>query len=91
MTSKDKTGDQLVASIRKTKSGAAARNSGTQDTTEKQAAEKPAAEQPASEKPAPARKPAAPKSRATKPKPAAAKKSDNDGDAYSCGRRVWPD
>jgi hypothetical protein len=86
MTSKDKTGDQLVASIRKTKSGAAARNSGTQNTSEKQAAEKPA-----SEKPAPARKPATPKSRATKPKSAAAKKSDNDGDAYSCGRRVWPD
>ena len=89
MTSKDKTGDQLVASIRKTKSGAAARNSGESAAAEK-AAEKPAASKPAADKPAPARKPAAPKTRATRPKPAAATKSD-DGDGYSSGRRVWPD
>lgn len=81
MSDKDKTGDKLVASIRKTRAGA----------TKKAAARKTSGTA-ADSTP---RKQAAPKPAATKSRPAAktAKASVPSGtaDPFQYGRRVWPD
>lgn len=75
MTTEDKTGDKLVASIRKTKAGAAT-------------AEKAPVSQPAADKPAPApRRRAAPKAKAASS--GSAKRTD--ADSYQSPGRIWPD
>jgi hypothetical protein len=79
MTSKDKTADQLVASIRKSKTGTVAQKNQTRSTAKKAPARpvaKPAA--PTPKKPA-ARTPARSTDRVT------------SSGGYSHGRRVWPD
>jgi hypothetical protein len=76
MTTEDKTGDKLVASIRKTKAGAA--------TTEK-----PAVSQPAAEKPAPRRR-AAPKAKA-KAAASGGSAKRSDAGSYESPGRIWPD
>lgn len=86
MTSKDKTGDQLVASIRKSKSGAVTRKSGDNDTASSTDQSTPAAASAtAAESAAPAR------ARTSKPKPASKATTGTRQDGYSSGRRVWPD
>lgn len=77
MTNKDKTGDQLVASMRKTKSGAVTRKTAARRSTRKPA--KPAASRPAPARPA----------KAISTTAAEAEAVPQDG--YSAGRRVWPD
>jgi hypothetical protein len=77
MTTEDKTGDKLVASIRKTKAGAAT-------------AEKAPVSQPAADKPAPApRRRAAPKAKAKAASSGLAKRTD--ADSYQSPGRIWPD
>jgi hypothetical protein len=99
VTTKDKTGDQLMASIRKTKTGATAvagedkaaapqapappKTSGTTKATAKPAA---GGAKPKAARPA-TRKQAAAKA-ATKAAPA---KADTGQAGYQAGRRVWPD
>ena len=85
MSTTDKTGKQLLDSIRKTKAGpstAAAETAKSAAPAAKPAA-KPAAA-PAAAKKAPARSNAA-------PKPAAAMKTTAAADPYQSSRRVWPD
>jgi hypothetical protein len=75
MTSKDKTADQLVASIRKSKTGTVAQKNQARSTAKKtpaRRAAKPAASTP---KKTAARTPA---------------RSESSG-GYCHGRRVWPD
>lgn len=80
MTTEDKTGDKLVASIRKTKAGAAGAAA---------AEEKATATEPAAEKPAPRRR-AAPKARVKATNPSGAAKQAVSGSYQSPGR-IWPD
>jgi len=76
MTSKDKTGDKLVASIRKSKSGTVAGKN----------AESPAVSKPAAKSTAPTTR-----SESTA-RPASTIATNQDRkDGYSFGRRVWPD
>ncbi len=89
MSTTDKTGKQLLDSIRKTKAGpstAAAQNAKTTAPDDKPAAAKPAAVKPAA---AAAKK--APAKRSTAAKPAAAKKPTSSSDPYQSSRRIWPD
>ena len=96
MTTKDKTGDQLMASIRKTKTEGATADKASGGTASKEAAPKAAA--PA---PKPAAKPAATATaakqpRATKKKVVARPKASQTGpqavaNAYQSPGRVWPD
>jgi len=83
MTSKDKTGDKLIASMRKSKTGTV-----TQKTSERSASagSTTAADTPASKKTA---KQAASTANA-KPKKTAAP-APKQGATFSHGRRVWPD
>ncbi|WP_455366627.1 hypothetical protein [Kaarinaea lacus] len=76
MTSKDKTGDKLVASVRKSKTGTVA-----QKTSERQNAGKQAAKSNA---------PTARSESTARPASKAATNQDRK-DSYSLGRRVWPD
>lgn len=86
MTTRDKTGDKLVASIRKTKAGVS-------QPASTPAESKPPAAQPdatATAGKSPRRAPAKPKpTTATRSKVAAAGKAP--GDAYQSAGRVWPD
>jgi len=79
MTSKDKTGDKLVASIRKSKSGTVASKS----------SERPAGESAARSNASKIRS----ESTAATKKPAStvATNQQERNDGYSFGRRVWPD
>ena len=79
MTSKDKTADQLVSSIRKSKTGTVAQKNQARSTAKKapaRRAEKPAASTP---KKIAARTPVRSTSNGT------------SSGGYSHGRRVWPD
>jgi hypothetical protein len=95
VTTKDKTGDQLMASIRKTK---------TQESTpDKGAAATPQAAPTVAKTTAPKAKPAAAKSKPAAPrrpattkkkvaaKPKAARAATEQPTAYQASRRVWPD
>jgi hypothetical protein len=75
MTSKDKTADQLVASIRKSKTGTVARKNQARSTANKAPAR-------------PAAKPAASTQKKTAARTPAGSASSG---GYSHGRRVWPD
>ena len=75
MTGKDKTGDQLVASIRKTKQAATTRKKAS--VRKSQPKQKPASAAAAPKAPATASKPKG------RQKPAAG--------TYQQGKRVWPD
>jgi hypothetical protein len=78
MSSQDKTGDKLVASIRKTKAGASAQSADAGAVA-------------ASEKTPPASK-AVPKKKVVRKKAAAApKKSTSAKPTYQSAGRVWPD
>jgi hypothetical protein len=80
MTSKDKTGDKLVASIRKSKSG----------TVASKTSERPAGESAARSSNAP--KTRSESTAATKkPVSTVATIQQDRKDSYSFGRRVWPD
>ncbi len=90
MTTRDKTGDKLVASIRKTKAGAS------------RPASTPAKPQPSTAQPETAAPPAKPQPRAPakpkrKPKPATATRNRPaatgaaPGDADQSAGRIWPD
>jgi len=89
VTSKDKTGDQLMASIRKTKTEGAA--------PETKAAATPKTAAPAAKKKAvPAPQPAAAKPRTTHQKTsakagAAPADSGSSDASYQSSKRVWPD
>ena len=76
MSETEKTGGKLVASIRKTKAGAA--------KPAQAASAKPA--QAASAKPA--RKPSA---QSRRPAAKSGRTAPGNADPYTCGRRVWPD
>jgi len=80
MTSKDKTADQLVASIRKSKTGTVAQKTQARSTAKKaparRAAAKPAASTP---------------KKATARTPARSTGNGTSSGSYSHGRRVWPD
>ena len=78
MSTEDKTGDNLVASIRKTKSGAA--GAATKAPS--------AATAPATDKPAPRRRTAA-KAGVKSGSGGSAKRST--GDSYQSPGRIWPD
>lgn len=79
-TGKDKTGDQLVASIRKSKTGAA-----TRSTTTRRAPSKPAAPKADTAE-------SKPEAQTTKPATVAKPKTASvQQDSYQSGRRVWPD
>lgn len=82
MSTSDKTGDRLAASIRRTKAGAAKPPAGSAPEAG-QAEQKAAAAKPAA-KPAP--KAPAPRRAKTAAAPA-----QSAGDSYQFGRRVWPD
>lgn len=79
MTTKDKTADQLVASIRKSKTGTVAQKNQARSTSKQtpaRGAAKPAA--------------AMPKKTAART-PARAAGSETGSGGYSHGHRVWPD
>lgn len=78
MTSKDKTGDQLVASIRKSKTGTVSRKTADRSSADEANAK--------SKPPAKSTSPA-PKTRASTNSQAGKLPKD----PYSLGRRVWPD
>ena len=82
MTTKDKTGDRLVASIRRTRAGA--EGAGETATSASPAPKKAAAKKAAPRKAAPANT-AKPARKRAEPKP------DTGRDSYHSGRRVWPD
>jgi hypothetical protein len=75
MTSKDKTADQLVASIRKSKTGTVARKNQARSTAQK----------------APARRAAKPAAATRKKGAARTATGAAGSGGYSHGRRVWPD
>jgi septal ring-binding cell division protein DamX len=79
MTSKDKTGDKLIASMRKSKTGTVTQKTSERSASAGKTAKKKAAPKAAS-KPAPIAK--------VKKKAAPAVES---GSGFSHGRRVWPD
>ena len=96
MTTKDKTGDQLMASIRKTKTEAGTSGQQPAATPKPPAATPKAATAPRKKTAAKAKPAAAQTSRVTKKKVAAkpratktAAKAENTG--YQSTRRVWPD
>jgi hypothetical protein len=78
MSSQDKTGDKLVASIRKTKAGANAQPPS-------------ASSEPASARPSAATKPATKKKVVRKKATAAPKKAPAAAPSYQSSGRVWPD
>jgi hypothetical protein len=79
MTSKDKTADQLVASIRKSKTGDVAQKNQARSTAKKAPAR-------------PAAKPAASTPKKTAARiPARSSYNGTSSGGYSHGRRVWPD
>lgn len=80
MTSKDKTSDQLIASVRKSKTGQVAKKT-AKARTQRTAPAKPA------KAPVSARNTT---TRVTKAKPKA-KESQSGIDPYTASRRVWPD
>ena len=87
MTSKDKTSDKLLASVRKSKTGTVARK-----TSEQQNVGKSAAKSKAPTKSAPTKPKAPTKSKAPAAKSASgAETNQNRDDGFSLGRRVWPD
>jgi len=75
MTEKDKTGDQLVETIRKTKTAA------TTATTKKTTARRAAT----------TKKKTAPAAESKQETPISAQPSASDENGYRVGRRVWPD
>ena len=79
MTSKDKTGDKLVASIRKSKSGTVA--SKTSERLAGESAARSNVPKTRSESTAATKKPAS----------TVARNQQEQKDSYSFGRRVWPD
>lgn len=96
MTTKDKTGDQLMASIRKTKTEAGISEQEPAATPKAPVATPKAAAAPRKKAAAKAKPAAAQRSRMTKKKVAAkpratktAAKAENAG--YQSTRRVWPD
>lgn len=78
MTTKDKTGDQLVASMRKSKTGSVASKTAAPATKDNPAAVKPQTE---------AKPSATTAGTAKKRQQPGTRSRDN----YSIGRRVWPD
>jgi hypothetical protein len=79
MTSKDKTADQLVASIRKSKTGTVAQKNPARRTAKKTPAR--GAAMPAAATPG----------KTAARTPARATGSETGSGVYSHGRRVWPD
>jgi cytoskeletal protein RodZ len=83
MTSKDKTGDQLVASIRKSKSGEVSRKNTKRRATSGR------------KKTSSARKTSTPASKAAKTTKDSSRVSKVEAnvssDSYSAGGRIWPD
>ena len=99
MTTKDKTGDQLMASIRKTKTEGASADKPSGATPSSAASAAPKADAPAAK---PATKPASTgtaakqpravkKKAAARPKTTTRSKPDSVKSGYQSPRRVWPD
>jgi hypothetical protein len=95
MTSKDKTADQLVASIRKSKTGTVAQKNRTRSTAKKAPARRAVKPAASTQKMATARSAAEPDASAPKKTaartPAESASSGKNSGGYSHGRRVWPD
>jgi len=85
MSSNDKTGEKLVASMRKTKADAADKSAASQGGSQaSQKSESPKSESPKSESKAQPKK----KAESKRPQGGTAKRA---ADPYQTGRRVWPD
>ncbi len=90
MTTKDKTGDQLMASIRKTKTEGAAADKAPAATP--QTAASPKAATPKAKPATAANKPVRTAKKKVAAKPRTAKTAQAaDGSAYQPSARVWPD
>jgi hypothetical protein len=87
MTTKDKTGEKLVASIRRTRNTVASKSG----TTETAAAKYTDADNVTRETNAPAAKQEKSSAKKTPPKSTARNTGGNTQQAYQSGRRVWPD
>ena len=89
MTSNDKTGDQLVDSIRRTKAGATQKPVAKKVVAKKAVTKKVASKKKVSA--APAETPAVGAPELSPAKALAAQTSGGNGDAFQARRRVWPD
>jgi hypothetical protein len=87
MTSKDKTGDKLIASMRKSKTGTVTQKTSARSAS---AGSTTAADTPVRKKAVPKTAPNAASAVNEKPKKTAVPVPVQDG-SFSHGRRVWPD
>lgn len=90
MATKDTASDKLVASIRKSKTGASAPKTENAAPVKAPAKDAPAKKAPARKAPA-VKKKAAPAKRKTAAKPAAKSSAKSSEGGFQHGRRVWPD